>query len=228
MENTDGNRSFQCLEKTGSKVPWFGNSNQEITLVLSPHRLTVSSETSTLPLSKTKFRLFIADMEKHMELDNAYLEKLLQPLKGKVGITSVEYFGILQTQGIKIETPQGVADKQFESHLKHLISSGAITNDKNTSKLNDFGIGFGPNGHIILWDSALIKLGINNSPAQPVINNTINIGGSVSGNLQVGHTNTVSNSKRSSVSQWFLDNLGKTIVSIVTALLLAWLGLRPQ
>jgi hypothetical protein len=65
-----------------------------------------------------------------------------------------------------------------------------------------------------------------------IINNTINVTGSVSGNFQVGESNTYTENnstqphQKSKFLNWLTSNIGKIIVGIISAALMAWLGLK--
>jgi len=65
-----------------------------------------------------------------------------------------------------------------------------------------------------------------------VINNTINVSGSVNGTIQAGESNTLAKnesipqSQRSNFLSWLMSNLGKILVTLISAALLAWLGLN--
>lgn len=65
-----------------------------------------------------------------------------------------------------------------------------------------------------------------------IINNTINVTGSVSGNFQVGESNTYTENnstqphQKSKSLNRLTSNIGKIIVGIISAALMAWLGLK--
>lgn len=164
-----------------------------------------------------------------MELDNNFLQQLIEPLKGSVGLQPSKYFKALAALGVAVENSQGVADEKFISHFRHLISAGAITNNQNSKELKDFGIGIGLNRHITFWDSASPTIKIGHTPAPPIqttVNNTINVGSSFNGNLQAGQTNIINEPQKTTVWQWLLNNIvGVVIAGLILAILTAWFGL---
>lgn len=77
-----------------------------------------------------------------------------------------------------------------------------------------------------------IKSGEEISETTKVINNTINISGSINGDLQAGETNTTkqtiktSEPKTTGPIKWVMDNIvGVAISSLIVAAILSWLGL---
>lgn len=66
-----------------------------------------------------------------------------------------------------------------------------------------------------------------------IINNNINVSGSVNGPIQVGesniHTeiqNIAQSAQKNVILGWLMYNIGKILVSLISAALIAWLGLK--
>lgn len=73
------------------------------------------------------------------------------------------------------------------------------------------------------------EMNIMNENNSKIINNTINISGSVSGNIQAGESNVLSkaeNITKFSFFKWLADNTGKLIFALLLTALTTWLGLK--
>ena len=168
-----------------------------------------------------------------MELDNEYLNLLVKPLEGKIGLKPSEYFSSLNQLGIIVADERHYINQKFKMHFLHAIELRLIVNPIGSQSLSDFGVSISADGMISLIDNKTIKKG---QAAQPtpvtsnVTTNTINVGGSFNGNFQSGESNTASTTsapENNSIFKWVLDNIIGVVVSgIILALLLAWLGLN--
>lgn len=74
------------------------------------------------------------------------------------------------------------------------------------------------------------KLMNQNNPK--IINNNINVSGSVNGSIQAGESNVhteiqnIPTSQKNTILSWLMSNIGKILVSLISAALIAWLGLK--
>lgn len=172
-----------------------------------------------------------------MNIDDRYLENLVKPLEGKVGLTPKEYISAISDLGIAVTEASGKIDRKFKLHLLHAVSSGYIQNDRGTKLLDDFGLTLSGDGYISLVNNRVIKKGnsFDNATVNVgnVINNVVNVGGSFNGILQAGDSNsatsnTTSAPHKSSAVSWIMDNIVGVVVSgLILIVVATWLGLKP-
>jgi len=136
-----------------------------------------------------------------MELDNAFLKRLVQPFEGKVGLRPSEYFNALDKLGVVFSNDSRIVNEKFFLHFQHAIKTEAITNAEGSKMLRDFGVSIGADGHISLSDSATIQPGHTTKDHGP------------------------SHGKK--LVQWVMSNIVAVVLTtLISAVVLAWLGLN--
>jgi len=122
-----------------------------------------------------------------MNIDNNYIDTLLQPLQGDAIPTLSEYIEEIIELGIQLEGANGRIDRKFETHLRYISNKKLISNADGLSDLKSLGFHIGASGHIAITGNIMIMKTEKEEVAMP---QNISIQSITSGNVQVGNNNS--------------------------------------
>lgn len=122
-----------------------------------------------------------------MNIDNNYIDTLLQPLQDNALPTLSEYIKEIEKLGVQVEGADERVDRKFATHLRYLAAKKLISNANGSSDLKSLGFHLSASGHIAITGHIMIMKTEKEEVTMP---QNINIHSITSGNVQVGNNNS--------------------------------------